>query len=140
MGAEDIVKKFQSAFVKGDIKVLSELYDVNATLHHPLVPQPLKGRTAIAEFEGAMFDAFSAITWKPTKVVVQGDTVAVQFSVGGKNTGPIRGPGGGMPATNKVVDLPAAIFLRLNSKGLIAEEHRYFNPGVMFQQLGIKAG
>ena len=42
-----------------------------------------------------------------------------------------------MPPTNKRVDLKAAAFVRLNERGEIVEERRYYDVGTFLRQLGI---
>ncbi|MSQ32807.1 MAG: nuclear transport factor 2 family protein [Dehalococcoidia bacterium] len=137
MAIGDIVKKFQEAFSKGDVAALGAMYAPDAVAQHPMVPQALKGREAVRQFEGGMFAAFSAITWKASSVAVSGSTVAVEFEIGATNTAPMPGPSGMIPATNRRVELRGASFLQINAQGLIASEHRYFDTAAMMQQLGL---
>ncbi len=133
-----IVSQLLTAWNSGDVRRIAALYSPDIVMHHPLAPQPLVGRAAVEQLEAGLFQAFSGIEWSHTNVVAQGNKVAVEVRVIATNTAPMPGPGGMIPATNRRIDLRIGSFLRLTADGLIAEEHRYFDTGSMFAQLGLK--
>src|SRR5262249_45476153 len=98
----------------------------------------LKGRAAIRQLESGLFDAFSEIDWRIDAVVVDARRVAVEFHVTALNSAPLPSPQGMIPATGRRVDLRGASILRLDDRGLIAEEHRYRDAATMFAQVGLK--
>ena len=56
----------------------------------------------------------------------------------GTHTGPLETPTGEqIPPTNKRIDLKGAVFGRLNERGEIVEERRYYDVGTMLRQLGL---
>ena len=56
----------------------------------------------------------------------------------GTHTGPLETPTGDeVPPTNKRVDLKGGAFVRLNERGEIVEERRYYDVGTILRQLGI---
>ena len=136
MRGEDFVRRYAAAFSAGDPKAFAALYAPGATLEHPMAGR-LEGRDAILSFESPMFGAFSAIEWKAARVVEQGDWIAVEFTIGATNTGPMQTPQGPIPATNRRVTLSASAFFRLDASGSIEQERRYFDAASFFKQLGL---
>jgi len=56
----------------------------------------------------------------------------------GTHTGPLESPTGeDIPPTKKRIELKAAVFGRLNDRGEIVEERRYYDVGTMLRQLGL---
>ena len=90
-------------------------------------------RKDIADF----FGAFPDLNFTLRTAVESGDTVAFEGTGKGTQKGPMAGPAGEIPATNRPMEVRFAAFLRVNDQGLIAEERRYFDMAGMMQQLGI---
>jgi steroid delta-isomerase-like uncharacterized protein len=68
--------------------------------------------------------------------VVAGDEwTAVEFIARGKHTGPLVGPQGTIPATQKTIDMKFCELLRVKD-GQIAEGRVYFDAATMMRQLG----
>src|SRR5206468_4322298 len=56
----------------------------------------------------------------------------------GTHTGPLETPTGeDLPPTNKRVDLKGGVFGRLNERGEIVEERRYYDVATVLRQLGV---
>jgi hypothetical protein len=55
----------------------------------------------------------------------------------GTQKGPLNGPGGHIPATNRKVSMNAAIVGRIDAHGRIVEEHRYYDLAGVMSQLGL---
>lgn len=71
--------------------------------------------------------------------VVSGDEwTAVEFIGRGTHTGPMAGPQGTIPATQKKVDLKFCELFRLKD-GQIAEARLYFDAATLMHQLGVPA-
>ena len=104
---------------------------------HPMAPEALRGREAIAAFEQPMFGAFSSTEWTCTESFASGDRVAVEFVIHSTNSGPIQTPKGPIPATNKRIRLHGASLLRIAPDGSIAEERRFFDALSFMAQLGL---
>ena len=69
--------------------------------------------------------------------VVAGDEwTAVEFIGRGTHTGPMVGPQGTIPATQKKLDLKFCELLRVKD-GLISQVHVYFDAATMMRQFGL---
>jgi hypothetical protein len=56
----------------------------------------------------------------------------------GTHTEPLDAPTGEeIPPTNKRIELKGGVFGRLNDRGEIVEERRYYDVGTILRQLGI---
>lgn len=115
-----------------------EHYAENAELETPEAPEPLRGRSAIRENVQGWMRSFPDVTGDVEKAVVSGTDVALLIHFSGTNRGEIvLGPGNALPATNKKVEMPVAIFATLDQNGKIVRERDVFDTGAYFQQLGI---
>lgn len=61
---------------------------------------------------------------------------AVEFVGRGTHTGPLAGPQGTIPATQKKLELRVCELLRIKD-GQISESHVYFDAATMLRQLGL---
>ena len=130
-------KQWIDAFNKKDMKKLMALYADNAKNLQPHHQAPLKGTAAIQADLENFLNAFPDGKLKATAVVATKDTVAMEWKFTGTQSGPLVGPQGTMPATNKKVTLLGAEFTRHNAKGLIVDERGYFDMGAFMMQLGM---
>jgi SnoaL-like domain len=132
------IDTFIEAYNSGDVDRIAGCYDEHGRQVHVLLGVS-QGRAAIADAERPMFAAFSDISWQATRTVeaATGDWHAVEWMVDATNTGTLVSPVGTLPATGRIVHLAGCSLMCINENGLIAEEHRYFNPGEMFAQLGL---
>ena len=138
MDVERLVQKWKEAVNGQQANVFGARYAPDAILLVPLSPDPLKGREAIQQYEGAIYAAFPRATLTlESRPLGEGDTVAVEWEYSGTNTGPLASPTGAIPPTNRPAKFRGASFLRYNHEGLIAEEHRYYDSRSLFQQLGL---
>jgi hypothetical protein len=65
-------------------------------------------------------------------------TGSAEIRLTGTHTGPLQSPTGEeIPPTNKRVEVKGAVFARLNERGEIVEERRYYDVGTMLRQLGL---
>ncbi|MBI4415421.1 MAG: nuclear transport factor 2 family protein [Euryarchaeota archaeon] len=132
------MEKWREAVDQGEMDAFSALYAPEALLLVPLSPEPVKGREAIQKYESTISSAFPGATLRLTRPIVRDDTVAVEWEYSGTNTGPLTTAAGVQPATHRHVSLRGASVLRFSPKGLIAEEHRYYDSRSLFQQLGLE--
>lgn len=62
--------------------------------------------------------------------------VSAELVFSGTNTGPLVLPDGtAVPPTGRVVRFPLRMFNRVDTDGKIVEEHRYYDPASIIQQL-----
>jgi steroid delta-isomerase-like uncharacterized protein len=136
--APEVVEKLVDAIARRDGAAFAELYADSAVLHHPLAPEPVQGREAIAASEQALFDAFSDIDIDVLRVIDQADDVAVEVVLRATNTGPLDvGADEPLPPTGRRIELPSVWLLRLDAGGRIAEERDYLDTASFFRQLGL---
>jgi len=134
----EVVNKLVSAIERGDAAALTELFADDAVLRHPLSPEPIAGKAAIAASEQALFDAFSDVDVEVVRVVGEADDVAIEVVIGATNTGPLDvGAGEPVAPTGRRIELAAAWFLTLAPDGRIVEERDYLDTASFFGQLGL---
>lgn len=137
MNAQDTINRQASAMNAHDAKAFAALYAGAATVVDPFYPEPLKGREAIERDIADFFTALPDIHVKPSKVIVDGDAVAYEGTASGTHAGPMQGPTGLIPATNRKLDFKFGIFTRVDAQGAIVEEHRYMDVAGIMGQLGL---
>lgn len=109
-----------AAFNAHDIEGMIKFYAPDAEYISPDVPPGTKGHDAIRKIYGDLFRMIPDVRDDVTRVVAEGDTVAVEFvSSGSLPTKP------GQPV--RKFSLPIASFLTFNAKGLIVRDASYFD-------------
>ena len=137
MATKFSVKEQVAALNRHDAEAFTAFYAPDALIHDPQHPEPLKGRDAIRQDIADFIGAFPDLVFTLKTAVESGDTVAFEGTGTGTQKGPMAGPAGEIPATNRPMEVRFAAFLRVNDQGLIAEERRYFDMAGMMQQLGM---
>lgn len=98
----------------------------------------LKGPEAIREFFEEMRKSFPDARVNIRQIVAEGNTVAVEYTYTGTNTGPSRLPTGEtIPATNKTLNAPALDIGTYDDSGKLKSLHQYFDVANAMQQLGL---
>lgn len=133
-----VIKKLQEAWNKHDAHGIANLYQATASVHHPMYSQPIAGRTAIERDAANWFKAFPDVAFRFPNLMNLKGWCAFAVEMTGTHTGPMTGPSGVIPATNRRVSVRGSIFCHTNGDGLIIEEHRYFAVLGTLRQLGIK--
>lgn len=137
MPAEDTIRKGLDAFNRHDPDAFAAMYTPDALAYDPQYPEPVRGKEALRKDIEDFFTAFPDIHLTLTDILSKGNTVAFAVSVTGTHKGPLSGPAGTIPATNRRVEMPVAVFARANAQDLIVEERRYYDMAGMMQQLGL---
>ncbi|HEV8536599.1 MAG TPA: ester cyclase [Candidatus Limnocylindria bacterium] len=89
-------------------------------------------KTGMRGFHDAFFTAFPDIHYRIDRLITSGDSVIVEITVTGTNTGAFMG----MPPTKKPVEITLA-FAVDTKNGKISEWHSYFDQVALQKQLGI---
>jgi steroid delta-isomerase-like uncharacterized protein len=138
MNARDLVQRIVDAVASGDSEGVATLYAEQATLHHPLFPEPVRGRAAIRAGEQELFDSFSDIGVELRSVLAGESTCAAEILLRATNTGPIDlGGEQPLPATNKRIEAEMVWVFDLGHGGLIVEERDYLDTAALLRQLGL---
>jgi len=134
--AEQVARQWVEKFNAHDLKGLMTLYTDDAVNAQPHLPQPVKGKHAIEEDLGGFLKAFPDIHMQATHIGVAGNVVAMEWMVTGTHTGPLVGPAGTIPPTNRKLSIKGAEFTTHNAQGLIVDERGYFDLVSFMTQLG----
>ncbi len=90
-----------------------------------------KAIEALQGWKQAMPDAKGTVT----NALVSGNTVTLEITWEGTQTGPLAGPGGTIPASGKR-QVTRAAFIATIEGDRIKESHHYFDMMALLQQLG----
>jgi steroid delta-isomerase-like uncharacterized protein len=136
---QDSAKKLADTFTKHDVDALTKLYASDAVAYDPMYPEPLRGRDAIRKDAANYIRAFPDLRFELLTVIEQDErSGAAEVRLTGTQTGPMEAPTGEeIPPTNKRSDVKGAAFVKLNDRGEIVEERRYYDVGTILRQLGI---
>jgi steroid delta-isomerase-like uncharacterized protein len=133
---EQTAKRWVELFDKKDLRGLMTLYSENCVNAQPHLPQPIKGKKATEEDLGGFLKAFPDARFVANQTVVSGDTIAMEWTFTGSQTGPLAGPAGTIQPSGKRVTLKGAEFFRLDAQGLIVDERGYFDLVSFLTQIG----
>jgi steroid delta-isomerase-like uncharacterized protein len=134
---EEVARKSIDAFNRHDRAAYAALIAPDAVAYDPVYPEPLRGKSAIMRDLDASFAAIRDVHYEILKLLTKDRDGVMEFRISGTHTGSIEGPAGSIPATNKKVSWTGAEFVRIDSKGLIVEERRYFDPENLRKQFGL---
>ena len=136
---EEVSRNLAKANTAHDLDAVAKVYASDAVAYDPMYPEPLKGREAIKKDTADFFRAFPDLRMEISNVIEKDDRLgAGEIRMTGTHTGPLATPTGGeVPPTNKRIEVKGAGFVRLNEKGEILEERRYYDVGTLLRQLGL---
>ena len=134
---EQLGKRWTELFDKKDRRGIMTLYAENCVNAQPHLPQPIKGKKATEEDLNAFFKAFPDGKFVATHVLTSGDTLAMEWTYTGTQTGALAGPGGTIPPSGKHVTVKGAEFFKVDAQGLIVDERGYFDLVSFLTQLGV---
>jgi steroid delta-isomerase-like uncharacterized protein len=135
----DVSRKLVDAINAHNADAVANLYATDAVATDPMYPQPLRGRDAIRKDYASYIRGFPDLRFELLTIVEKDDrSGAGELRLSGTHTGPLMAPTGEeIPPTNKRADLKGAVFGRINERGEIVEERRYYDSGTMLRQLGL---
>lgn len=138
MDSADIVKRVVDAVQQRDAAAVAALYTEDAVVHHPLYPEPARGRDAIRAGQQELFNTFSDVSVEVRSDLTGENSCAAEVVLRATNTGPIDvGADEPIPATGKRIEDYAVWVFDLSSDGLIVEERDYLDTARLMQQLGL---
>ena len=133
----DAFAKAVEAVNAHDAKTFAATYAVDAVVHDPLYPQPLKGRDAVEQDMVELVRAFPDLRFTSGPLLQDGATVAAEFTLRGTHQGPLASPDGEIAATGRSMENRGAVFSTFNADGEVSEEHRYYDVAGLLSQLGV---
>jgi steroid delta-isomerase-like uncharacterized protein len=136
---EETSRKLADAQTKHDSEAVARLYASDAVAYDPMYPEPLRGREAIVKDSDGFFSAFPDLRFEIVSMIEKDDrSGAGEVRLTGTHTGPLESPTGEIiPPTNKKIDLKGGAFVKLNDRGEIVEERRYYDVATVLRQLGV---
>lgn len=124
---QETMKKAMEAITRHDADAFTALYASDAIAYDPQYPKPLNGREAIRKDIEDFFTAFPDVKVEVISIISTGDLVASEVLMRGTHKGPLKGPTGTVPATNKPMEMHIGRFIRVSEQGLIMECNRYYD-------------
>lgn len=98
---------------------------------------PIRGREAIGDFVRQFLVAFPDYALTIQSLIAEGDSVALEFNSAGTHTGPLRLPGGEVPATGKRFSHAGVVVATRGKNGKLRSYHEYFDRLEFMTQLGL---
>jgi steroid delta-isomerase-like uncharacterized protein len=89
------------------------------------------------QYSRAWADAFPDGRIEIDKLISAGDTVVVEFTGRGTQTGALKTPAGEIPATARSVTLHLCDVIEFTSDGKIKAQRSYFDSASLLAQLGV---
>lgn len=133
----DILKKQLDALNRHDSTTFASFYGRDVSVFDPAYPEPLRGPEAVKKDMEDFMVAFPDVEMKIERVVEDGSTAAYEIRMTGTHKGPLVGPAGEIPATNRKIEVGGGIFARFDDEGRIVEERRYYDLAGLLGQIGI---
>ena len=132
----DRVRRLNAAVNAHDLNPIGDMYAEDGEFTWPGLPT-MKGRQAVVAFYAQLFGAFPDVNVAITRIIEQGDAVAVEYETRATNSGPLPLATGELPATNKPVVIKAASVGTADAAGRIKTQHEYFDQVEILAQLGL---
>jgi steroid delta-isomerase-like uncharacterized protein len=126
------IKQWVTAMAKGDLDHAP--YAEDAEISDPNGKH--KGKAQILQSFKVWKDAFPTGTGEVTNQIAMGDHITTEVVYKATHTGPLAGPAGTIPATNKPVVLKVVLVSSFRN-GLIQRERAYYDQADFMRQLGI---
>lgn len=132
---KNTMNRFVDFINTADEKLAAELVSQEAIFLAPTNPEPLKGPDGYMAILQMMRSGFPDIQWHADDILVDGDKVAVRYTMNGTHKGDFFG----ISATQKAIEIKAMNFYRFND-GKIIEEFGMPDLLGLLLQLGGKIG
>jgi steroid delta-isomerase-like uncharacterized protein len=137
MASTELIRKAVDAINRHEPEAFAASYAEDAVVYDPYYAEPLRGRAAIQKDMEDFFRAFPDTHNAVSVVMAEGNVLATEIAMTGTHTGLLALPSGDVPPTGKKLSFGGGIFSRVNSQGLIVEEHRYYDVLGQLVQLGL---
>jgi steroid delta-isomerase-like uncharacterized protein len=128
---KQLVRRFETAFAKGDIAALTEIVSANVDDHN-MPPGAKPGREGLLDAVALFRTGFPDIQITVERAIAEGDSVAVFGTITGTNDGPMMG----VPATGKHATFAYMDTFRV-ANGVIVEAWHVEDIAGMLGQLGL---
>ena len=130
-----LAKQNVEAFGKGDWAGFKAPLSEDSIYAELATQRRVQGPDAIVELSKGWRQAFPDAKGTITKAVESGDTVVLEITWEGTQSGPLQTPEGELPPSNRQVTVKAAEVFDVEGDK-VKEAHHYFDMAGMLQQLG----
>jgi steroid delta-isomerase-like uncharacterized protein len=131
----EVARQEVERFSQGDWERYKEIHTPDAVYDEVGTGRRVEGIDEIIEINRSWREAFPDAKGTVGKASASGDTVTLEITWEGTQTGPMEGPGGELPASNRRATVRAVQILEF-ADGRIKENRHYFDSLGMFAQLG----
>jgi steroid delta-isomerase-like uncharacterized protein len=129
---EALYERRQLAWQRRDPAALGTSHAEDGIVKSPIFGT-VKGRAAITTSYENLFEAFADWTYEPTRLLIDGATVAQSFHVQATHTADLFG----VPPTGRRCELHGVLFFELDGEGKISREDRFYDFTSLLLQLGV---
>lgn len=137
MTTRELAERAFETYNSGDVDAFMEFYADDAVVSYPGFPE-LRGRDAIRRNWADQRVAFPDGHITSEVLVVEGDSVADEFTYSGTSTGPIAMPDGStLPATGRHVEMRGMQLLQMRD-GKVVRHDLFLDSAVMRAQMGVE--
>ncbi len=132
---KELIGKLVEEFNQHNLGGLGSLLDKDILYSESFLSKPLTGIEAVKQDWQEFFTMIPDVKFTIQNMLVEGDKAALELMYAGTQTGPISGRE--TPPTNRCIEMICAIFVQVNSEGLIREWREYYDTGAFYKQLGL---
>jgi steroid delta-isomerase-like uncharacterized protein len=131
----ELVRRMADAVERRDAEAMAALYAEDATLPHPLYPEPARGREAIRASQQELFDAITDVEVQIRSILTAESGCAAEVMISATHAGPIDVGGSTHAATGRRIEVKEVWVFDLDADGLIVEERDYLDTAALMAQL-----
>jgi steroid delta-isomerase-like uncharacterized protein len=135
MDDANVVHRMADTVQRRDAEAMAALYSPDATVHHPLYPEPARGRDAIRVSQQGLFNAIADVEVRIRSILTGENTCAAEVTIEATHVGELDVRGRALPATGKRLEVHEVWVFDLNPDGLIVEERDYLDTAALLAQL-----
>ncbi|MEU9393199.1 ester cyclase [Streptomyces sp. NPDC048324] len=133
---ETFVRDLFRAWNDRDYDTITDSVAPDCTLTEEGSGRTLQGPEGFTQLAKAMFDAMPDGKYTLDHLTSQGDTVVIEYTTSGTQTGDLTLPAGTLPATGRHVTVHACDIYEIHD-GKIHEGRAYLDTGAIMNQLGL---
>lgn len=123
------------AVERRDAEAMAALYAEDATVPHPLYPEPARGRDAIRGNQQELFNAITDVEVQIRSILTGESTCAAEVVIEATHSGALEVGGNKFAATGGRIEVEEVWVFDLDRDGLIVEERDYLDTAALLTQL-----
>jgi steroid delta-isomerase-like uncharacterized protein len=136
MDNANVVRQMADAVQRRDADAMAALYTQDATVHHPLYPEPARGRDVIRASQEPLFKAITDVDVQVRSILTGENTCAAEVIIKATQIGALDFGAKTIAATGRRIEVHEVWAFDLDPNGLIVEERDYFDTAALLAQLG----